>query len=73
MENICKKSNHPNIHICEEKPNTQSARKTHRIIKRLLKKIQKKERRRGKWINNKRNKDNRKDKLNYRFKRKVLI
>ena len=47
MEKICKKSNHPNVHICKKKPDSQSGRKTHKIIKRLLKKIKKRERRRG--------------------------
>ena len=39
MEKICKKSNHPNVHICKKKPDSQSGRKTHKIIKRLLKRI----------------------------------
>ena len=47
MEKICKKSNHPNVHICKKKPDSPSGRKTHKIIKRLLKKIKKRERRRG--------------------------
>ena len=68
MNKICKKSDHPNIHICKKKPNTKFVRKSHRIIKRLLKKSMKKEKQRGKWI--KRN--NKKDRLNKRFLRKAL-
>ena len=47
MEKTCKKSKHPNVHICKKTPDSQSGRKTHKIIKRLLKKIKKRERRRG--------------------------
>ena len=46
IEKICKKSNHPNVHICKKKPDSQSGRKTHKIIKRLLKKSKKREKRR---------------------------
>ena len=67
---ICKKSAHPNIHICKKKPNTKFVRKSHRIIKRLLKKIMKKEKQRGKWIKRNNRKERNKNK---RFLRKALI
>ena len=47
MEKICKKSKHPNVHICRKTPDSQSGRKTHKIINRLLKKIKRRERRKG--------------------------
>ena len=42
------KSHHPNIHICKKKPETDFARKVHREVKGLLKRLKEKETRRKK-------------------------
>ena len=48
MQKTCMKSHHPNIHICKKKPETDFARKVHREVKGLLKRLKKKETRRKK-------------------------
>ena len=47
MQKTCMKSHHPNVHICKKKPET-GARKLHREIKGLLKRLKEKETRRKK-------------------------
>ena len=48
MQKPCMKSHHPNVHICKKKPVTDFARKVHREIKGLLKRLENKEIRRKK-------------------------
>ena len=48
MQKSCMKKNHPNIHICKKKPETDFARKVHREVKGLLKRLKEKETRRKK-------------------------
>ena len=50
MQKTCMKSHHPNIHICKKKPETDFARKVHREVKGLLKRLKKKERFTLVWI-----------------------
>ena len=54
MFKSCMKSDHPSIHICRKTPETDFARKTHKIIKADLKRI-KKERRKRKGKGRRRN------------------
>ena len=42
LQKPCMKSHHPNIHICKKKPETDFARKVHREIKGLLKRLKEK-------------------------------
>ena len=46
MQLQCKKSPHPSVHICKKQPKTKFAKKIHRRIKGLLKRLKKKEKRR---------------------------
>ena len=48
MQKPCMKSPHPTVHICKKKPETDFARKVHREIKGLSKRLEKKEIRRKK-------------------------
>ena len=48
LQKPCMKSHHPNIHICKKKTETDFARKVHREVKGLLKRLKKKETRRKK-------------------------
>ena len=43
MQKPCTKSRHPNVHICKKQPKTKFARKIHKKMKHLLKRLQKKE------------------------------
>lgn len=49
MYKSCMKSDHPNINICKTKvPNTKFARKTHKVMKNLLRRIKKRRAKQGK-------------------------
>ena len=43
MQKPCLKSPHPSVHICNKRPETKFARKVHRQIKALSKRLQKKQ------------------------------
>ena len=54
MYKSCMKSDHPNINICKTKvPNTKFARKTHKVMKNLLRRIKKRRAKQGKGGKNK--------------------
>ena len=42
MYKNCMKSSHPNIHICKKAPETDFAKKTHKVMKAFLRKMKKK-------------------------------
>ena len=43
MQKPCMKSRHPSVHICKKRPETDFARKVHRKIKALSKRLKKRQ------------------------------
>ena len=48
MQKPCMKSRHPSVHICKKRPETDFARKVHKKMRSLLKRLEKRESRRKK-------------------------
>ena len=80
MQKPCLKSRHPSVHICQKRPETDFARKVHRKLKALSKRLKKKQVRRkkksegGYWRKKKKkNKKRRRMKKSRKGNRRALL
>ena len=64
MYKSCMRSDHPSVHICQKQPETNYARKTHKLIKGELKKLRKEKKRKKRKRRKGKNKFKRKQRKN---------